>query len=70
MEVPRQCLSSFPTKHPAAVLSILSSVPFSFMELNDEEYGIKKRSKQVDGDLKLVLSLSKNTAFYSFMSLY
>lgn len=30
MEVPCQCLSSLLTKHPAVVLSILSSAPFAF----------------------------------------
>lgn len=32
MELPCQCLSSLPTKHPSAVLSILNSAPLSFTE--------------------------------------
>lgn len=49
MEVPCQCLSSLPTKHPAIVLSILSSAPIAFTEQRmevekyDEELGEKKR---------------------------
>lgn len=58
-------------KHPAAVLSILSSVRPSFTKQNDAQGERRKRSreeKQVQQDVKLVLRLSKNAAFYSFMS--
>jgi len=59
MEVPCQGLSSLPTKHPAIVLSILSSAPIGFteqrveVEKDDQELGREKESreeKQVDGD--------------------
>lgn len=58
MEVPCQCLSSFPAKHPAVVLSILSSAPIAFTEQrtgrDDGEQVKRKRKsrkeKQVDGE--------------------
>lgn len=60
MEVPCQCLSSLPTKHPAVVLSILSSAPVGFteqrmeVEKDDEEQREReeesRQETQVDGD--------------------
>lgn len=52
MEVPCQCLSSLPTKHPAVVHSILSSAPIAFTEQRmeveraDEEQGERKRNSR------------------------
>lgn len=48
MEVPCQCLSSFPAKHPAVVLSILSSAPIAFTEQRtgrDDEEQVKRKRK-------------------------
>lgn len=60
MEVPCQCLSSLPTKHPTIVLSILSSAPTAFteqrMEVEKDDEGLRERKrksreeKQVNGD--------------------
>lgn len=52
MDVPCQCLPSFPTEHPATVPSILSSAPIGFTERRMEAEGrrIRQRDKQGEGD--------------------
>lgn len=56
MELPCQCLSSLPTKHPSAVLSILSSAPLSFREQRIE---VEKDDEEEQGGRSRCMELKK-----------